>query len=393
MKKIVVLSIVFIMLFASFSFATENEKAEENDIIESETVESKNKEGIENNIESKNEDEIGADNTVKLGDFTNAKVEIIPSESSQFRNFDAIVNNATLIEDNRYYLYISHKDEKITQIDYNDIKADMATHDKYLLIGSDRKTRINKYIEEAGDLYYTLIEVYYDGTDYTNKAKVVKTGKMERPLQNPIGERIKCYFFNDRTSTFLYEINSDKENRKLNIKVGKVKNNTILLDIKDEKNGALSRLMDYAKKDSTPLYTATISLGVSDTITSKFDFVNKEYYYVYAEMEDENGKYYPIEDVSLYQALIGKDIGKNLFDYLDDNFKWNSSITPQNEGDEYDVPTNTPTNNIRNNLTNDPTIATERLPYTGKIAITGAIVIAGAISLILFIKNKKLEDI
>lgn len=42
------------------------------------------------------------------------------------------------------------------------------------------------------------------------------------------------------------------------------------------------------------------------------------------ELENENGTYYPVEDVSLYQGIVGEKT-KFLYNYLDSNFKWNVS--------------------------------------------------------------------
>ncbi len=91
-------------------------------------------------------------------------------------------------------------------------------------------------------------------------------------------------------------------------------------------------------------------------------------------MEDENGKYYPVEDVSLYQGLVSETVGKNLFDYLDDNFKWEIA------------------NGNGNNVI-DPTIAPGVYPRTGAIVIgTVGIALIG-ISILLFIKNMKYRDV
>ena len=91
-------------------------------------------------------------------------------------------------------------------------------------------------------------------------------------------------------------------------------------------------------------------------------------------MEDENGKYYPVEDVSLYQAYIGETTGKSLTDYLDDDFKWEIS------------------NGNGNNVV-DPTIAPGVYPRTGAIVIGIVGIALIGTSILLFIKNMKYRDV
>ena len=90
-------------------------------------------------------------------------------------------------------------------------------------------------------------------------------------------------------------------------------------------------------------------------------------------LDDENGKYFPVEDVSLYQALVYEEnngeINKNLFDYLDKNFKWNL-------GDD--------------DTTIDNTTATGKLPQTGaSIVIYVAITLVIVAGVIFAVKYKK----
>jgi len=95
------------------------------------------------------------------------------------------------------------------------------------------------------------------------------------------------------------------------------------------------------------------------------------------QLDDENGKYYPVKDISLYQAHISESAEVTLADYLDSNFTWN--IENGSGG--------------ASNIKDDPTTSGIKYPNTGKIALgTGIIVLIGA-TYILHRKNKKYQDI
>ena len=87
---------------------------------------------------------------------------------------------------------------------------------------------------------------------------------------------------------------------------------------------------------------------------------------------ENEGKYYPVEDVSLYQGVVGETVGKNLFDYLSDEFKWNIGDDPAPTQKPYD------------------TTMDGKLPQTGQTIITAIIVvIVSAVGVIFYIKAKE----
>lgn len=181
---------------------------------------------------------------------------------------------------------------------------------------------IEKFLAKNGDIYYWLCEEQMNYETGKREQKfIISAKKIERPALKNLGSRMKCFFFSNSTSTFLNEPNvADLRNIKL--KIGTVTDNSILLAIKNNESNALSRLLAYAKSANS-IYTGTVPLGDSDTITANMNIVDDAYYYVYMVLDDENGKYYPVEDISLYQGLVGDSVGKNLFDYLDGQFSWN----------------------------------------------------------------------
>ena len=226
---------------------------------------------------------------------------------------------------------------------------------------------IAKYLEKSEDIYIWIYETQMVENVRQNKC-IVEAQKIERPAPKKLGTRMKCYFFEDYTSTHLFEAKNYDSKRKINLKIGKVTDKAILRSIKNGETDCLQKLLEYAKK-SDSIYTGTVSLGDSETITNKMNLVNSEYYYVYMVLDDENGTYYPVEDVSLYQALISESVGKNLFDYLSNDFKWNL-------GDDDTVV--------------DNTTASGKLPQTGtSIIIYVAITFVIVAGIVFAIKYKK----
>ena len=188
--------------------------------------------------------------------------------------------------------------------------------------------KIAKYLELNKDVYVTIVESQLDSTKIQNK-EIVSGKKIERPALDKVGQRVKSYFFSDNTSIQIFEPTiSDGSagtalgGRNMKIKIGTITDKNVLRDIKDGKANALTNLLNYAKTAKS-IYTGTLPVGESKSITSGLGLANNAYYYVYMELDDENGKYYPVEDVSLYQASVIEGQGSMLFDYLSNQFKWN----------------------------------------------------------------------
>lgn len=221
-----------------------------------------------------------------------------------------------LKEDGKYYGFISNGKIAPTVPDTGWIE------NENLPVTNKPGFSISKYLEKSGDIYVWIYETQIVNNVRQNKC-IIEAQKIERPALKKIGTRMKCYFLNEETSTHLFEAYNYENARKINVKIGKVTDKSILRAIKNGETDCLQKLLDYAK-NADSIYTGTVPLGRSESITNKLNLVNDEYYYVYMVLDDENGKYFPVEDVSLYQALTYEKDGKtskNLFDYLNDNFK------------------------------------------------------------------------
>lgn len=269
-----------------------------------------------------------------------------------------------LKEDGKYYGFISNGKIAPTVPDTGWIE------NENLPVTNKPGFSISKYLEKSGDIYVWIYETQIVNNVRQNKC-IIEAQKIERPAPKKIGTRMKCYFLNEETSTHLFEAYNYENARKINVKIGKVTDKSILRAIKNGETDCLQKLLDYAK-NADSIYTGTVPLGRSESITNKLNLVNDEYYYVYMVLDDENGKYFPVEDVSLYQALTYEKDGKtskNLFDYLNDNFKWNLG---------------------NDDTTIDNTTATGKLPQTGaSIVIYVAITLVIVAGVIFAIKYKK----
>lgn len=327
---------------------------------------------------------------IKWTDFSNIKVEFSQNdENNTFRKYYMKVTGITLNKKSLYEVYIKFEDE---QLDVTKDKSDK------LLLDSDINKEIEMYsinIKSAlnKDIYCYIVEKQNGkcGTPYKTK--------IPRLQQHSLGNRMRAYFHSTSTAIYCYEdiiyyTNNyeDREDRKVKLKIGTITDNNILLSIQKGEANCLQKLLDYAKS-AKAIYTETISIDEKKSITSNLNITNHAYYYVYMVMDDENGKYYPVEDVSLYQALVGETIGKNLYDYLDDNFKWNlesqEPTTPVNKPN----PT-TPVTTPNNTKTPDTTVAAGKLPKTGiGIGLISLIIIAISGLIFAYFKYDKLKGI
>lgn len=304
-------------------------------------------------------------------DASKVKMSLVKKEATG-KYYDVVLNVTGLGANKDYYFYVVNGTTKPTVTTETNGRINNAT---FAITGNQKgelkQTLRNEVIEKSGDIHVWMYEAQ---RDTTNVGKVVNeciiSGvKLQRPTQNKLGSRMLCYFFSDNTSSYVYEPVQDKENRKINLKIGTVTDQSILRAIKNGEADCLTKLLNYAKSAKSPTYTGTITVGSNEkSITGNMNLVNWQYYYVYMELEGENGTYYPVEDVSLYQARISESIGKNLWDYLDSNFKWNLSEEPSN-----------PSDNKKPTTDKDNTTATGKLPQTGINTIVVILAIGVAI--------------
>lgn len=311
-------------------------------------------------------------------DTSNIKIKIIKTgNNGDVAGYSITTENITYNKESIYYIYITSGKNKPT---YTTQKNNRITDDGYtMIITNGKATQFNnettKALELNEDIYAWIVEsksFSENGYEYKYENKfILEEYKVERPALNNIGERIRGYFFEDYISLFNWNPTDlkNEDKRKIKIKIGTVNDNAILKSLEKKEAGALNKLLTYAKS-AKAVYTDSLKSGKTNLkISDKMKITYKQFYYVYFELDDENGKYYPVEDVMLYQGGL-----TSLNNYLDGNLKWNF--------------------NEENNSTSTPTDTTitpdKKLPQTGeKIAIIGTIGIAVVVAVVLGIKAKK----
>lgn len=317
-------------------------------------------------------------------DFTNAKFELKKDGLS-----DAIIeiSNVTPKEGSQYYLFITSNNNKpnVTS-NVSDggiiLKYDS---DKKIFIAIDNSEKITECVELNQDLYVSILE----NTFSTRGEKVVIYGKkLERYAEPKYADAFFATFMTDQADQLVTTFTHAKvNNRKLQIKVGKITDTSILQKIKNQDSSGFANLLSFAKSnngiynkivdaDKDNSYAIQYNAGSGETTGNSVISLNgledEAYYFLYIKADDENGKYITQEAVTL--AIANVHSGWGLFFYGSEDFEWadfGNVSTPKD----------------------DDTTMKGTLPQTGVnmlILITlGTIVVAGgAISYIQYRKNK-----
>ena len=174
--------------------------------------------------------------------------------------------------------------------------------------------------------------------------------------------------------------------RTLKLRIGKIGDTSILNKLKNNTSVGFNDLLSYSKTASAIYENNNLELKEKKCTTNiSMNPENGNYYYIYATLDDENGKYYPVEGVTIGQASV---IGKNwsLFLYGTNDFKWSGT----NSGESETTP-----ETISPKTDPDETVATTILPKTG-ISTTIIIITmigVGFIASVLDRKYKRWKDI
>lgn len=317
----------------------------------------------------------------KFTDFSNAKYETAlnwTTETLQIKGIKPNVDDYT----NYYYIITSNNTKpNITKTTRGSLDTEkMKNTIENFSINTDENyiyTRnISKYAELNQDMYIWILQEsrlgdsYYDenGNYVSYVTRFVTDGKKitraELPKLNLILQTFSIGYWNSTTSneednyTYIkFNFPTQVENRKFTLKIGKITDNAILSKIQKNDYTGITELLNYAKGHdsiySQQLTTTSEAYFRSDT--SLFDgnkvLQNKGYYYIYVEFDDENGKYYPIEGVTLGQAWLSSSSDSwDLWAYTSSDFQWDNLSSTTQE---------TP------KKTEDNTVAKGILPRTG----------------------------
>ena len=323
-------------------------------------------------------------------DFSNAKYELKKDGIS-----GALVEATGVVgkTNSTYYVYITStlakpdineflKEEKI-YFEYNEEEKKFVSNGNLM---------VAKFVEINQDLYINIIE-YSAG-----KYEIVSYGnKVERFAEAKYSDAFHATFMTNEKDQIVTTFTHAKENnRKMQIKIGKISDTTILNKLKNQNATGFSELLGFAKSDSA-IYNETLEANKEDdsynieyntiyTDKSVIDIrglQNKEYYYLYIKTDDENGKYVSNEAVTLAQANVYNG-GWGLFFYGSSDFKW-ADFGNINENNNGNIPGNV----------EDDSIAPVELPHAGSETLiwigVGAIsIVVGAV---LYSRYKKYQGI
>ena len=242
-------------------------------------------------------------------DFSKAKFEV----TKKVYTVDLSISNVTLDIGNTYYYVITAKNTKPSiNFDSDDINSDTVQ-----TLSSSLTEDITSYVELNQDLYLWIIERQYDKVF---KYKYLVEGKkLERPKYPIYSDVFFATFIANKDTKITFNVPwSDNHSRTINLKIGKLDDVTILNKMKNKENDAFQKLLEYSKKadtiynqqlTSTKAYTTHYDHGyASSSNATSLDLRNLiqdgSFYFMYAQLDDENGKYYPVEGITYAEAKI-----------------------------------------------------------------------------------------
>ena len=336
-------------------------------------------------------------------DFSNAKYELLFDI-----DVDLKITGVTPIENNEYYYIITSNNTKptISTTTWGSLDIENTAGVDWLSCNIEEKyiydRNLDKYVELNQDLYIWIIEEVDLGVSYTENGEnyissttkfVVEGQKLTRPelpQLNLILKSLSIWGGDKETeeSTYIsFRFPSATENRKFKLKIGKVTDKSILQKIQNNDYSGITALLQYAKNNQA-IYTAdltTTSENYYRNDKALFDGVklleDRAYYYIYVEFEDEEGKYYPIEGVTLGQAWISDSKEYwDLWAYTEEDFEWNNLSSSYTEEEKDDV----------KEEVKDETVAKDNLPNTGNrmVVIISILALAGTVVFFKIKKNK-----
>ena len=319
-------------------------------------------------------------------DFSNATYKINEQNSYIYDLRISNVKFGDVETGNLKYMFTSSS----TQPTYNNSDVESLSFDKSS--GEANIHSIEKYLELKQDMYLWIFET--DGSDVTGK--IVYNKKIEKPELKKYTDVFTITQITKDSAQVLFNAPwSASTKRNIKIKVGEVTDNALLNSIKNKESNCFEKLVTYAKNNTGKLIDETVKSNTSSANTAQGYYDGKfsiksnvedgKYYYLYAYVDDENGKYIPIEGVTL--AYSSNPTGDYWFLFFlgEDDFKWKDFTANGSNGGSSSVVANT---------SKDNTIAKTVLPATGADLVVSISIFALAISTVIaYVKIKKYRDV
>ncbi len=283
------------------------------------------------------------------------------------------ISGVTPKDDTTYYLFITSNSERPSVTSQSD-EGIVLTYDEnskvFKAMGG-----LEKYIEKNQDLYATVLEHKLSENDNI----VIYGKKLDRYEESKYNDAFHSTFMtNDGDQIVTNFTHSIENNRKIQIKIGKITDTSILQKIKNKDATGFANLLSYAKSNSgiydqmlnsttngvnIEYHAGDGALGESakNNVIDLKNLENEAYYYLYVKTDDEDGKYISNEAVTLAECSVHVDSSWSMLFYGASDFKW------------------TDLGNINQGVNdNDNTKATTILPRTGiySYIICGIVVLA-----------------
>lgn len=339
-------------------------------------------------------------------DFSKAKYQLLFDTGVDLK----ITGVSAQDEHNYYYMITSDKNPpNLSKNQYGGFDTEATKEAKNLFSNTDENyiyaSDLDKYVELNQDLYLWVIEEVKLEESYATSEEnsyitystkfVVEGEKLTRPELPQLNLILKSLSIwggvnsnnTEEFSSITFRFPSNTENRKFKLKIGKVTDDSILKKIQNNDYSGIIELLSYAKNNDS-IYSAdltTVSSNYYRNDKALFDGLkllqHKAYYYIYVEFDDENGKYYPIEGVTLGQAWISSTNEYwDLYAYTADNFEWNNlSSTTIEDGQKEET---------------DTTKASGKLPQAGlEFGVCLVIIALIGVSIFTYFKYNDLKRI
>lgn len=284
------------------------------------------------------------------------------------------ISDVTPKDDTTYYLFITSNSEKPNVTSQSDEGIGLTYDENSKVFKAMRG--LEKYIEKNQDLYATVLEHKFPEDDNI----VIYGKKLDRYEEPKYNDAFYATFMtNDGDQIITSFTHSSENNRKIQIKIGKITDTSILQKIKNQDANGFANLLSYAKSNSG-IYDQMLNSttngnnieyragdagfgeSVKNNVIDLKNIENEAYYYLYVKTDDENGKYISNEAVTLARTNVYDNNVWYMFFYGSSDFKW-ENLGNINQG-------------INDNY--DNTMATTILPRTGiySYVICGIVVLA-----------------
>lgn len=345
-------------------------------------------------------------------DFSKAKYELLFDYSTDLK-----ISNIKPKDKNTNYYYIitaENKKPTIYKRSNGGLDSEKTKEADYLGINVEKNylysLNLDKYIELNQDLYLWVIEdvgldesYTENGENYISRSTkfVVEGQKLTRPQLPQLNLILKSVTISGgkkdelKYSSINFNFPSATENRKFKLKIGKVTDKSILQKIQKNDYRGITELLTYAKNNKA-VYTKDLTTTQRNWYRAEaalFDgfklLDHKAYYYIYVEFDDENGKYYPIEAVTLGQAWNNSsNVWWDLLAYTSEKFEWNNLSSSYTDDKKEEVKEET------KEEVKDDTIAKDKLPNTGmRMALIISILGLAGTTVFFKIKGNKYKGI